>query len=273
MAHRSISSLESDAEVFAAGRAASMARLDASWLDRLRPARSWVIGAIGIVAVVAVGWWLLRPAAGPIESSLPIAGRADAAAASSASGTGSGAAGSTADGAAATGPVASTSTTAAPDLVVQAAGQVRRPGVYRLHPGARVDDLVQEAGGFTTKADQDRVNLAAPLSDGERVWVPAAGEDAAPPVVAGSGGGTGSAPAGTSTGSEAGTAAAPTGPVDLNTATAEQLDALPGVGPATATAILDYRAQHGRFSSVDELLDVRGIGDAKLEQLRPLVTV
>ena len=277
MAHRSISSFETDAEVFAEGRASSMARLDASRLDLLRPKRSWLVGALGVVLLATVGWWLLRPSAAPIDSALPLAGRADAATAGPrASGDASGAAATGPTGSSSGAVATSTSSTSVPEVVVQAAGQVQRPGVYRMGPGDRVDDLVSKAGGFTAKADVDRVNLAAPLADGERVWVPSQGEDAPPPVVAGSGGGasaSGTSGGGAGAGPTAGGAPAPTGPVDLNTATAEELDSLPGVGPATAAAILGYRTEHGRFSSVDDLLDVRGIGDAKLEQLRPLVTV
>lgn len=143
-----------------------------------------------------------------------------------------------------------------PDAHVHAAGAVARPGVYRVRPGGRVVDVVDAAGGPGPDADLDQVNLAARVTDGERVYVPRRGE--APPAGAGAGGPGGGPPA---------------GPVDLNTATLEQLDALPGVGPATAQAILDHRAERGRFAAVDELLEVRGIGDAKLAALRSRVKV
>lgn len=216
--------------------------------------------AAGAVLVAAVGWWLLRPPAAPVEASIPLAAGASGGEAAPGGAEGS---------AAGAGPAPST--TVAAELVVQAAGAVARPGVFRLPPDARVDDLVREAGGLTSEADGDRVNLAAPLADGERVWVPRRGEEEPPEVVAG-GGGPGPAGAPSAGG---GTAGGPGVPevVDLNTATAEQLDTLPGVGPATATAILAYREEVGPFGSVDELLEVRGIGDAKLEQLRPLVRV
>src|SRR5262249_20148780 len=107
-------------------------------------------------------------------------------------------------------------------------------------------------------ADLDPLNLAALVTDGQRIYVPRRGE-APPPDV-------GAADATSTDG-------AASGPLDLNTATAEQLDALPGVGPATAQAILDYRRRHGRFRTVGELVQVRGIGEAKLDQLRTLVTV
>jgi competence protein ComEA len=224
------------------------------------------VAAAGIAVVAVAGWWLLRPSAPPIEAQLPSA-QAPVAASGAAAGS-----------TPAPTPGGSTTSTSAPDLVVQAAGAVAKPGVYELRAGARVDDLVEAAGGLTERADADRVNLAAPVSDGERVWLPSQGEEHAPDVVAGGGGGTG-AGAGTSTsagsGSSSGTTGSPSpgSPIDLNAATAEELDVLPGVGPATATAIVAYREEHGRFGSVEELLEVRGIGDAKLEQLRPLVRV
>lgn len=136
-------------------------------------------------------------------------------------------------------------------VVVDVVGAVRRPGLYRLRQGSRIADAVARAGGATDKADLAQVNLAAPLADGEQVVVPRRG---APGAVGG----------GSSTG-------APAGPVQLSTATLEQLDTLPGVGPSTAQKILDYRQKHGAFSSVDELDAVPGIGPKRLEQLRELV--
>lgn len=146
-----------------------------------------------------------------------------------------------------------------PDAYVHAAGAVARPGVYRVKAGGRVADVLDAAGGPASDADLDQVNLAAKVTDGERVFVPHQGQ-AIPAVATGGGGGAGSA-------------GAASGPVDLNTATLEQLDALPGVGPATAQAILDYRAEHGRFAQVQELLEVRGIGEAKLAAIRARVRV
>ena len=135
--------------------------------------------------------------------------------------------------------------------------------------------------GLRAGADRNRLNLAAPLADGQRLYVPKVGELAAPTPLDPTGGTGGSSSGGSPSvtplpgdagGVPAGTAGS-TAPVDLNTATADQLDTLPGVGPATAAAILDYRSQHGPFHSVDELLDVRGIGDAKLAALRAKVQV
>jgi competence protein ComEA len=136
-----------------------------------------------------------------------------------------------------------------PRLVVHVVGAVRRPGLYRLPDRSRIADAVARAGGATRRADLSAVNLAAPVSDGVQVVVPVRAA---------------SAPAG----GAAAAPAAPAGPVHLNTATLEQLDALPGVGPVTAQKILDYREQHGAFSSIDELDAIPGIGPARLEQLR-----
>ena len=153
-------------------------------------------------------------------------------------------------------------------VTVHAAGAVAQPGVYRLPPGARVADLIEAAGGATADAVVDALNLAAPLDDGRRVYVPHRGELPPGALFAGDLDGE------MSTGSLAGPGPGPPErPVDLNTATLEQLDALPGVGPTTAQAILDYRRTNGRFRSVDELLEVRGIGPSRLQALRKRVRV
>jgi competence protein ComEA len=160
-----------------------------------------------------------------------------------------------------------TSTTVAARAVVDVVGAVRSPGVVRVAAGARVVDAIAAAGGATADADLARLNLAAPVADGARIAVPHAGQPALPvdpSAVSGSGGGSAG-----DTGSATG---APAGPVNINTATATELDALPGIGPATAQAIVADRDQHGPFASVDDLARVRGIGPAKLAQLRPLVT-
>lgn len=136
-------------------------------------------------------------------------------------------------------------------LYVYVVGAVRRPGLYRVADGARVADAVARAGGTTRKAQLELLNLAARVADGEQIVVPRRGA------------------AGGAIGAAAGSAGAATsGPVHLNTATLEQLDSLPGVGPVTAQKILDYRQQHGSFSSVDDLDAIPGIGPARLAQLR-----
>jgi competence protein ComEA len=137
----------------------------------------------------------------------------------------------------------------APPVVVHVVGAVQLPGLYRLARGTRVADAVARAGGATAKADLALINLAALVSDGQQVVVPAR----APP------------------GSPSATGGASAGPVHLNSATIEQLDALPGVGPVTAQKIVDYREKHGAFSSVRELDAIPGIGPARLEQLTELV--
>jgi len=142
---------------------------------------------------------------------------------------------------------------------VHVAGEVRRPGVYELRSGARVEAAVREAGGTTRRADTDAINLAGKLEDGRQVTVPRRG------AAAGAGAGAppgGSAPTG-----------APDQPLDLNTATLEQLDTLDGVGPATAQKILDFRERNGGFGSVEDLAEVPGIGEKRMAALRELVRI
>ena len=138
-------------------------------------------------------------------------------------------------------------------VVVDVAGAVRRPGVYRLRGGARVQDALRRAGGLTARADPATVNRAAKVADGQQVLVPSR------------------APAGRSPASGA-PAAATGAPVSLNGATVEQLDTLDGVGPATAEKIVAWRTANGGFASVDDLAQVPGIGPKKLEALRPRLT-
>jgi competence protein ComEA len=144
---------------------------------------------------------------------------------------------------------------ARPALVVHVVGKVRRPGLYRLREGSRIADAVRRAGGARRGADLAALNLAAPLVDGVQVLVPArAGAGAVSPAATGA----------------AGKPSA--GPVSLSSATVEELDELPGIGPITAEKIVDYRTEHGPFGAVDDLDAVPGIGPARLEQLRELVT-
>lgn len=148
--------------------------------------------------------------------------------------------------------LASASTSAAPaELVVDVVGQVRKPGIVTVPSGSRVHEAIEAAGGLAGKVDTSGVNLARKLEDGEQIVV-------GPPEVTGD------------VGAASGAGAAG-GKIDLNRATVEQLDTLPGVGPVTAEAIVAWREEHGRFSSVDDLLDVKGIGDATLAELRDLV--
>jgi competence protein ComEA len=144
--------------------------------------------------------------------------------------------------------------------------------VYRLPASARISDLVAAAGGMMPDADIDRINLAQPLSDGVRVYVPRIGEQDPPaPAAVDSPGGVSAGPGGDTTGGDGASSSPAAAPIDLNSASLAELDELPGVGPATAQAIVSFRETNGPFSSVDALLEVRGIGPAKLEQIRPLV--
>jgi competence protein ComEA len=137
-------------------------------------------------------------------------------------------------------------------VVVDVAGKVRRPGVRKLPAGSRVADAVKAAGGALPGADTSGLNLARVLADGEQVVVGAPANGPAP-------GPSGSAPG-------------PTAPISLSTATPEQLETLPGVGPVLAKHIIDYRTQHGGFTSIDQLNEVTGIGDRRFVDLKPLVT-
>jgi competence protein ComEA len=139
-------------------------------------------------------------------------------------------------------------------VAVHVAGRVRHPGLVHLPAGSRVQDAITAAGGVTSGADLDAINLARKLTDGEQVRVPGPGDPPPPPADAAAG------------------PATPTAPLDLNTATVEQLDTLPGVGEVTAGRIVAYRSAHP-FTTVEELLEVPGIGQRRFDQLKDLVTV
>ncbi|MBD8659328.1 helix-hairpin-helix domain-containing protein [Frigoribacterium sp. CFBP 8754] len=177
-------------------------------------------------------------------------------------------------GTAATGAGAGSGT--AGSVFVHVHGHVARPGLYEVPAGARVVDVVAAAGGFAEGADEAGVNLARPVVDGEQLRVPGVGEvvdgSGAGGAVGGgaSGGGGGAAGGGGASGAGGGAGG---GLVDLNRADATALQALPGVGPATSAAIVEWREGSGGFRSVDDLLEVPGIGEKTLESLRPLVTV
>jgi competence protein ComEA len=139
------------------------------------------------------------------------------------------------------------------DVVVDVAGAVGKPGVYRLPAGSRVNDAIQRAGGATARAEAESINLAARLGDGQQIVVPAR--------VKGAAGIASASPA-------AGADAESTGPISLGSATVAELDTIEGIGPVTAQDIVDYRDQHGGISSVDQLDQISGIGPATMEALR-----
>lgn len=151
-----------------------------------------------------------------------------------------------------------TTTTSGPGVVVQASGAIRSPGVYRLPIGARVVDLLERAGGPTPELDLDRVNLAALLVDGQRVWLPRVGES--PPAAVGPSSGSGSSSSSPAL-------------VDVNHAGIEQLDTLPGIGRTIASAIVADREKRGVFRSVDDLLRVKGLTRSKVDAIRDLVLI
>lgn len=223
--------------------------LPASWAGaRWDPGRTGALALAAVAAlaavVAAVGVWAERPVPEPVPSLPLVAGAPPA------------------------GPVLPVAAPAdTGPLVVSVSGRVARPGLVRLAPGSRVGDAVDAAGGATPDADLTGLNLAARVNDGEQVvvGVPA-------PVTPPAGTGTGGAAPGSSGGS-GGAGGAPGGRVDLNTATLEQLDQLPGVGPVTAQRILEWRTQNGRFAAVEQLQEVSGIGDARFATLRDLVSV
>ena len=160
-------------------------------------------------------------------------------------------------------PGTSTEPTAPIEVLVHVSGAVVSPGVVVLAPGARVFEAVERAGGETPDADLDRVNLAAPVVDGERIHVPTHDEDVIPSLV----------PSVRPPSPAAATGATSEPVIDINPASASDLEALPGVGPAIAQAIVQTRVDRGPFLSLDELLEVPGIGDTKLAQLRPFAAI
>ena len=203
---------------------------------------SVVVGSAAVVAAAGAGWFAFAtPAPPPVESVLP---RVDSA-----------------------GPVvvvdgsapAAAEVAGAATIVVHVDGAVVRPGVHELRPGARVIDAIDAAAGLLDDADRTRLNLAAPVADGQRVWVPRVGEDepAVVPLL-------GDTPSGDG---EAGSV------INLNTADQAALETLPGIGPSIASAILRHREQEGRFERVEDLLEVAGIGPSRLAQLEALVAV
>ncbi|OBB32386.1 hypothetical protein A5792_01360 [Mycolicibacterium peregrinum] len=222
------------------------------WLSRVRadPGRAGalVLAGVGVLAILVTVFSLIRQQPPPVASAnLPPVQMVSSAV-----------------------PTPEPNVAAGP-VVVSVVGLVHKPGLVTLQPGARIADALDAAGGPLDGADLIGLNMARRIGDGEQIVV---GIDAPPgqPTTMGSSV-AGAAPASPAGGAPARASGAPSGPVDLNTATVEDLDALPGVGPVTAEAIVAWRAAHGRFDSVDQLGDVDGIGPARLEKLRELVRV
>jgi competence protein ComEA len=191
-----------------------------------------------VVLVVLLGWRVLR--SDGEASTAPVARRGAA---------------TTAAAGASDGPSVSVAPARDGSATVHVVGAVRRPGVYRLRLGQRVEDAIRRAGGASGATDLQAINLAAKIADGQQIVVP---RRAAP--AGGSGAAAGGGVSGGPAAGEGGAGAAPSGPINLNSATAEQLDTLDGVGPATARKILEYRTQHGGFSGVEDLAHIPGLG-------------
>lgn len=211
--------------------------------------RPWLLAVLAVPVVMVVAWQSYIATEPPVESTLPLASHL--ASEGGLEVTTSVAVRVDGDGS------VSPSTDPAAGVVVHVAGAVHTPGLVVGEVEWRVNDAVEAAGGAAVNADLDRVNLAAPLVDGERLFIPEVGEDV--PELAGS--------------FRAGNAASQDPVVDVNAADQGQLESLPGIGPVTALAIIDHRAAHGAFANVDALVAVRGIGPATVDQLRDYVRV
>jgi competence protein ComEA len=221
------------------------------------PAAALAVALVALFAVAGTALAVWHGRARPVTIA-PTAARSPASA-STASSTSSGPTGQPV---AQPSPSVVASPTSGARVVVDVAGQVRHPGVATLPAGARVIDALTWAGGALPGTDTSSIDLARPLADGEQVYL-------GPP----GGGASAAGPAPAASGAQSAGSAGSAGPLDLNTATAEQLDGLPGVGPVLAGRIVDWRTTHGRFTSVDELQQVQGLGGKKFETLRPLVRV
>lgn len=231
------------------------------WSSLVQRARYWVAfvgvrrlvtGVLSVFVALIVLWILMRPSDPPIEASLATASET----------------------------LSSTpSQTEVPtQVIVHVMGAVKRPGVYELASNARVVDAVRAAGGAVTGADLERINLAQKITDTEQVFVPTRQQrksaiTVAPRHRSSTSTVVPSVPGATPTSQAPNTENAAGGKINLNSATAEQLDTLPGVGPSTAKAIISYRTKSGDFKKVADLMNVPGIGQAKFEAVRDLVTV
>jgi len=204
-----------------------------------------IISTAVAVVIVAVGaWWVVRVPPAPVESSISFTAT------------------SLTGGVAVSMP---TSALASVNIVVHVAGEVKNPGVYTLSNSARMIDAVLAAGGATARADLEVINLATPLIDSSQIYVPTKGS-AERPVFARPQPGMNGVQS-TQSSPDSG------GVVNINRASVTELDALPGIGPSTAQAIVDYRTTNGPFGSPEDLLNVKGIGPAKFDAMRKLVGV
>jgi competence protein ComEA len=225
------------------------------------PARAFATA--GSVAVVCVGaWWLLRAPAPPLENSIPLVSIASTSDSSSSS---------------VVGAIPNTTLVGVREVVVHVAGAVNTPGVYRLKPTARVIDAVNAAGGVTASADTAAVNLALPLLDAEQVYIPTRSSKKPHTTVAVQRKlpTTPSAPSSTVAAAIVGAteSSVKSALININTATALELEALPSVGPTTAQAIISFRTKNGPFGKAEDLLKVPGIGDGKLAAMKPFVAL
>jgi competence protein ComEA len=211
-------------------------------LDTLSRGELAGLVAVIVVTLAGAGLWYTRSLPRPVQIGAPVAGAA--------------AGGANSSGAAAAGASTSASPSATP-VIVDVSGWVKDPGVYEFVRGDRVIDAVNRAGGARRGADLTAINLAALLTDGSQVVIPKAGAGAT---------GTGGRTPGS-------TGAGGTPLVNINSAGESELESLSGIGPVLASAIIQYRTQHGPFHAVDDLLDVSGIGPATLEKLRPQISV
>ena len=206
--------------------------------------RRAITSAITVLVVGAGAWWVVRVPPVPVESTISF-----------------------------TSTSVARNQDALPDanlaislnIVVHVAGEVKNPGVYTLPSGARMIDAVNAAGGATARADLEVINLATPLIDSSQIYVPAKGVAAHPVFARPQPGINGVVSSSNSAGAS--------GLVNINRASVTELDSLPGVGPSTAQAIVEYRVAHGPFASPEDLLNVKGIGPAKFEAMRKLVGV
>jgi competence protein ComEA len=234
----------------------------AGWLAKVRadPGRAGAVAlaAIAAIAVLVAIFTLMRHAPAPVMSAkLPTVEAVVSAS---------------------RGPGPSPTAKPSQPVVVSVVGLVHTPGLVTLAPGARIADALKAAGGTTDGADTTGLNMARQVDDGEQIVVGIAPVKGQPPVLGSSAGSGSAVPGPPGTGSHADRPDRPEKParseaVNLNTATVQQLDALPGVGPVTAAAIVAWRDANGKFTSVDQLAEVDGIGPARLEKLRPLVRV